>query len=238
MSHLAWHQDLVARMPRSLRRLILRFETVIEERLEGFAATLEGTDRVFDAGAGELQYAHVFDSVRYVSMDLGIGDVHWDYGRLDVVGDLTAIPFQDRSFDAAINIVVLEHTTNPHAVVREIGRVLRDGGRMLIIVPQEWAMHQLPHDYFRFTRPGMELLLREAGFGWFRIEEVGGFFTLMGRRVLDATLYFQGGWRWLLFPFVAAFAAPVGILLPYLDFLDEVRNHTLGYVCEARKGAA
>jgi SAM-dependent methyltransferase len=236
MNELAWHQKLVASLPHSVRRLILRFETIIEERLEAFSQSLGDADTVLDAGAGELQYAQLFDRERYFSMDLGVGDVGWDYGRIDVVGDLAAIPFRDQSFDAVINVVVLEHTRQPHQVVREMGRVLRNGGRMLIVVPQEWGMHQLPHDYFRFTRPGLEMLLRDAGFSDLTTEPVGGFFTLLGRRVLDSTLFFQGGWRWLALPFVAFLAAPLGILLPFLDFLDPARATTLGYVCEARKG--
>lgn len=225
----------MAKTPRGLRKLVLRFEAVIEERVEEFAKSLPDQTRVLDAGAGELQYSWLFPHCRYTSIDLGVGDVAWDYTRLDVCGDLAKMPFRNDTFEAAINIVVLEHTREPHLVTKDIGRVTRPGGQLLIIVPQEWAMHQLPHDYFRYTRPGLEMLLRNAGFGELDVQPIGGFFTLLGRRILDSVLFFQGSWRWLLLPFVALLAAPIGILLPFLDFLDKDKNTTLGWVCLARK---
>ena len=77
-----------------------------------------------------------------------------------------------------------------------------------------------------WSGPDLPILTSKAG---------GGFFTLLGRRLLDSILYFQGGWRWLLFLPAAAVCGVLGVLLPMLDFLDPTRNTTLGYVCTARK---
>ena len=54
---------------------------------------------------------------RYTAVDLGIGDGQWSYGRLDAVGDLLSLPFADGTFDAALNVVTLEHVTDPAQVV-------------------------------------------------------------------------------------------------------------------------
>jgi SAM-dependent methyltransferase len=230
-----WHRRLVARAPRPLRRLVLRFEVRIEESLEAFGRELSPGSRVLDAGAGECQYRHLFGHCRYVGVDLGVGDATWNYSRLDALADLGRLPFRSGTFDAALNVVVLEHTREPAQVVAELARVLKPGARLLLIAPQDWAMHQRPHDYFRYTRYGLEWLLQRAGLSVVTIEPVGGFFTLLGRRALDAALFFQGGWRWILFPLVAALAGPAGLLLPCLDVLDRERNTTLGYVCLATK---
>lgn len=230
-----WHRRMVNRLPRWVRRLILRFETLIEDRVADFARSLPAGTRVLDAGAGECRYAREFSHCRYVAVDLAVGDADWDYSRLDGVADLALLPFRDGSFGAAINIVVLEHVRDPRAVLEELGRVLAPGARLLLAAPQEWGVHQAPHDYFRYTRPGLQWLLERAGFAGIDIEAGGGFFTLLGRRLLDSILYFQGGWRWLLFPPVAAVCGVLGVLLPMFDFLDPTRNTTLGYVCTARK---
>jgi SAM-dependent methyltransferase len=222
-------------MPRPLRRMVLRFETLIEERVEAFARSLPAGSRVLDAGAGECQYAHLFSHCRYVAIDWGLGDATWDYSRLDAVADLGALPCRPDTFDAAINLVVLEHTREPERVISELGRVLKAGAPLLLIAPQDWAVHQAPHDYFRYTRYGLAWLLEKAGLSVRSIEPAGGFFTLLGRRLLDGALFFQGGWRWLLFPAAVVLAGPAGILLPWLDFLDLERNTTLGYVCVAVK---
>jgi SAM-dependent methyltransferase len=225
-------------VPLWLRGLVLRFEVATERSLLQFAAALPAGARLLDAGAGEGQYQRYFRHCRYVGVDLAIGDVAWDYRSLDAVADLTQLPFADGAFTAAINIVVLEHTKDPAIVLAEIGRVLRPGGELLLVVPQEWGVHQVPHDYFRYTRYGLELLLTRAGFVDLRIAPTGGFFTLLGRRVLDAVLFFQGGFRWLLLPFFALLAGPIGILLPFLDGLDRERLTTLGYIVHARRPKA
>jgi len=225
----------VNRLPRWLRRLILRFEALIEDRVAEFARSLPAGTRVLDAGAGECRYAHEFTHCRYVAVDLAVGDADWDYSRLDTVADLARLPFPDSFFGAATNIVVLEHVREPRAVLAELNRVLVPGGHLLLAAPQEWGVHQAPHDYFRYTRPGLQWLLGEAGFTGVAIEAGGGFFTLLGRRLLDSILYFQGGWRWLLFLPAASLCGVLGVLLPLLDFLDPTRNTTLGYVCTARK---
>jgi SAM-dependent methyltransferase len=170
-----------------------------------------------------------------VGVDLAVGEAAWDYSHLDAVADLARLPFADATFDAALNIVVLEHLPEPWRALEEIGRVLRPGAPLLVAAPQEWGVHQAPHDYFRYTHHGLQRLLERAGFCQIAIEPAGGFFTLLGRRLLDAVLYFQGGLRWLFFPLVALVAGVAGLLLPSLDFLDSNKDSTLGYLCRARK---
>ena len=210
-------------------------ETAIEREVAAFARSLPPGSRVLDAGAGEGPYRHWFGHCRYAGVDLGIGDARWNYAGLDVQGDLSRLPFPDRAFDALVNIVVLEHTRQPDVVLAELGRVLKPGGRLLLVAPQQWEVHQQPHDYFRFTRYGLEWLLTEAGFSGWRLEPMGGYFTLLARRLLNGLNFFQGGARWLAFPFVAAVACGCGLLLPALDFLDRDKHFTLAYVCVAEK---
>ncbi|MBI3666848.1 MAG: class I SAM-dependent methyltransferase [Acidobacteria bacterium] len=232
---LPWHRRLPALLPAWLHRRLLRFEAAIEDEVSSFARSLPPGTRVLDAGAGEGRYAHLFAGYRYVGVDLGVGDAAWDYSRLDARAALERLPFPDGAFGAALNIVVLEHTRDPGCVLAEIARVLEAGAPLLLVVPQEWGVHQAPHDYFRFTRHGLQWLLERAGFLEAAIDPVGGFFTLLGRRLLEAALFFRGGWRWLLFPLAAALAGPAGLLLPALDFLDREKHTTLGYICRARR---
>ncbi|HYM09883.1 MAG TPA: class I SAM-dependent methyltransferase [Bryobacterales bacterium] len=231
----AWHRRLADHLPAWLHRRLLRFEAAIDDEVRRFARSLPPGARVLDAGAGEADDARYFSHCRYTGVDLGVGDAAWDYSQLDAVADLERLPFRDAAFAAAVNIVVLEHTKDPARVLAEIARVLAPGAPFLLIAPQEWGVHQAPHDYFRYTRHGLEWLLTQAGFGDLRIEPAGGFFTLLGRRLLDAVLYFQGGWRWLLFPFAAVLAGSAGLALPALDFLDRHKDTTLGYICLAKK---
>ena len=219
------------RLPRFFRRYLLRFESAIEDALAGFASSLARGARVLDAGAGESVHAKYFAGQRYIAIDLAVGDSTWNYGKLAAIADLTALPFPDACFDAAINIVTLEHVAEPGCALREIARTLAPGGRLLIIVPQEWEIHQAPHDYYRYTRHGVAYLLDKAGLSEPKIEAVGGYFRLCSRRLLNGLQFFPGVWF-----FVAAiFLVPPALVLPWFDTLDRERNFTLGYICTARK---
>ena len=223
--------------PGFLLRRLKGPETRIERAVAAFAAGLAPGAPTLDAGAGELRYRAAFERQRYVATDLAVGDATWDYSRLDALADLSALPFRDESFDAAINVVVLEHVRDPGGVLCEISRVLRPGGRLLVVAPQQWEVHQAPHDYFRFTRYGLRLLLERAGFDAVEMEPMGGYFTLLARRAVNSLNYFQGGWRWLLFPPAAAAACVLALTLPLLDGLDREKDFTLGYICVASKSS-
>jgi SAM-dependent methyltransferase len=217
-------------MPAAMRRYVQHFEASIEDAVAEFAKSLDAGAGVLDAGAGEGNYKPYFSKHRYCGLDLGVGDQQWDYTRLDVVGDLALLPFDAGTFDAAINIVTLEHVTDPARVLWELSRVLKPGGRLLLIAPLEWEEHQQPHDYFRYTRFGLEFLLSQAGFREIAIEPVGGFFRLLSRRLFNALQFFRGPLM-----FVAAiFFVPPALILPLLDGMDRRRSYTLGYICSAR----
>lgn len=231
----AWHRSLTRVLPAWLERRLLRFEALIDDRVAAFARSLPPGTAVLDAGSGEGRHAAPFAHCRYLGVDLAVGDAAWNYSRLHARADLERLPFRDAAFAAALNIVVLEHTRRPERVTAELARVLRPGAGLLIVVPQQWGVHQAPRDYFRFTRHGLAWLLEETGFERVAIEPAGGFFTLLGRRLLEAPLYCQGGLRWLLFPLAVILAGPAGFLLPALDFLDRDKETTLGYICLAHK---
>lgn len=218
-------------LPGPLRRYVLHFEAAIDSAVRAFADSLPAEARVLDAGAGESNHRAYFSGRRYIGLDLAIGDAAWDYSQLDVLGDLTALPFRDRSFDAALNVVTLEHVRDPARVLCELSRTLAPGSKLLLIAPHEWEEHQQPHDYYRYTRFGLEHLLRQAGFGALEIQPVGGFFRLLSRRLFNALQFFPGP----LILIGAIFFVPPALVLPLLEPLDRRRNFTLGYICSARK---
>jgi SAM-dependent methyltransferase len=226
---------LAFRLPRPLRRHVLHFEAAIEDAVAAFARSLPDGARVLDAGAGEGQYARWFTRHRYCGVDLAIGDAAWNYTRLDVLANLTALPLRAAAFDAALHIVTIEHLPEPGRALAEIARVLKPGAPLLLAAPHEWETHQPPHDYFRFTRFGLLYLLEMAGFEDAEARPCGGYFRLLARRLLNGLQFFSGGARWLLFPLAALLLVPPALVLPCLDSLDRDRNFTLGYICTAKK---
>ena len=229
------YSAIADRLPGFLRRHILHFEASIEDALAEFGQGVRAGDRVLDAGAGEGRHSKYFPAARYCGVDLAVGDAGWNYGGLDAIADLEALPFRGGAFAACINIVTLEHVRQPQRVLRELALALRPGGRLLLVVPHEWEVHQAPHDYFRYTRHGVAYLLEQAGLEKIKIRPVGGYFRLLARRLLNGLQFFTGGARWIGFLPAALLLAPPALVLPFLDFLDRDRNFTLGYICTAEK---
>jgi SAM-dependent methyltransferase len=222
-------------LPKFFLRWVNPYHAVLNDRLAEAAAALPAGSWVLDAGAGECPHRPLFAHTRYVTVDLGIGDAAWDYTRVGVLGDIHTLPFRDQSFDAVVNISVLEHLKEPRQAVSEFARVLKPGGRLLLSTVQCWEMHQKPNDFFRFTRYGLEYLFDKAGLVPERVEALGGYFWLLAFRLINVLSFFQKGWRWAVFVLLAPF---FGFLFPvilyYMDPLDQVRDFTLGYWCQCR----
>jgi SAM-dependent methyltransferase len=58
---------------------------------------------------------------------------------VDVVADVTRLPFAARSVDTVIASSLLEHFEDPYSVLDEIHRVLTPDGRLVARVPSPWA---------------------------------------------------------------------------------------------------
>lgn len=84
------------------------------------------------------------------------------------------IPLAGESFDTVVLSDVLEHLYEPKRALREVGRLLRPGGLLLMNVPFMYGLHGQPHDHFRYTRFSLGKMLSEAGLRVELIEEVGG----------------------------------------------------------------
>lgn len=80
----------------------------------------------------------------------------------DMKGDLLALPCADATFDGVILTEVLEHCVDPPAALREVFRVLKPGGLLLVTSPFFWPDHRTEdyQDYWRFTEQGWQLLLQ------------------------------------------------------------------------------
>jgi SAM-dependent methyltransferase len=83
------------------------------------------------------------------------------------VGSATSMPYESNRFDLALCIEVLEHIDDDAAVCREISRVLKPGGALILSVPyRRWfpyyftAMGHIRH----YTRSDVVRLLNAAGF--------------------------------------------------------------------------
>lgn len=70
--------------------------------------------------------------------------------------------FKTGSVDVFFCMEVLEHVKDPFKAVQEMLRVLRPGGIIVGSTPFLFPLHDEPHDYYRYTRYGLQHLFREC----------------------------------------------------------------------------
>ncbi len=108
-------------------------------------AELEGP-RVLDAGCGEgvtlekLVARFGRAGVSGVDLDPRNAEICRAHGLPVQAADLCALPFPPASFDSAVCMEVIEHLDRPDVALRELARVVRPGGRLAVVFPNDWAM--------------------------------------------------------------------------------------------------
>lgn len=97
-----------------------------------------------------------------------------------VRGRAEELPFADGTFDLVMALDVIEHIEDDAAAARELVRVTRPGGAVLITVPAHpllWSSHDAAlHHVRRYRRPEFERVLTGAGL---RIESLGWYNTTL-----------------------------------------------------------
>jgi ubiquinone/menaquinone biosynthesis C-methylase UbiE len=78
-----------------------------------------------------------------------------------VQADLAHLPFDDGSFDAAIAVTALCFVAEPEEVLREVARVLRPGGRLVLGELNRWSLWALQRRLEGMARP---TIYRQAHF--------------------------------------------------------------------------
>jgi SAM-dependent methyltransferase len=112
--------------------------------------------RLLDAGAGKLSYRHLVRPFCQTYKSMDFQPTHPD---LDYQSDIQKMPLGDESFDTVLCAEVLEHVPDPEKALREIYRVLKPGGKLVMSIPHLMYLHNEPHDFYRYTKYGLRTLL-------------------------------------------------------------------------------
>jgi len=72
-------------------------------------------------------------------------------------------PIPDRAYDVLLAGNVIEHVRRPWQWLKEVSRVCKPGGHVIIIVPVSWPFHAAPIDCWRIYPDGMRALMEDSG---------------------------------------------------------------------------
>lgn len=181
--------------------------------------TLTGSG--LDLGGGSGSY------LRFIPDTLKLTRTDYKGEGLDALVDINEpLPYPDASFDAVLLLNALYIATEPRALLAEILRILRPGGRLILSTPYLMAEMREPHDYFRFTSEWLERTLNELGYVHLELVPLGERFTSVAN-LIDGFGTRIG--RMLAYPF----AAMADVLLP--AHIQDEHPAPIMYLTVARK---
>ncbi len=169
--------------------------------LEKFSNLITGI--VIDVGCGQKPFRNIIEkhALKYIGMEYE-KTLH-GFRCVDLVGNAMILPFKNSSADFIVSFQVMEHIPEPEKFLIELLRVLKPESHLLIMTPFIWGEHEVPHDYYRFTRYGLKYLAKKTGFEVVSITSETGFWTTTIIRFNYFLMnYATGPFRYLAIPIV------------------------------------
>lgn len=147
------------------------------------AFDIRGCKRILDAGCGNGRYSRFLlkqadPDAHITAFDLSRRMLRRARKRLlhsrrvsHVAADLTRLPYPDGIFDAAVCGWVLEHLPDPQVGLQSLARVLRPGGKFLLLTTEDTVTGRWCSQAWHcrtYKRPELRQICQDSGFDWVR----------------------------------------------------------------------
>ena len=157
-------------------------ETFAGRLIRRDAFDVRGCKRILDAGCGNGRYSKFL----LAAADADALITGFDYSRqmlqrarkrlrsarvTQVAADLTRLPYPDACFDAIVCGWVLEHLPDPRPGLRELARILRPEGKLLLLATEDTftgAMCSRLWHCRTYNRQELRKVAEECGLHWVR----------------------------------------------------------------------
>lgn len=155
-----------------------------------------------DFSATALQKGKAF------ALERGLSGITWR------TSDIQAINHKDASFDTVISCETIEHVPDPRRAIRELARVLKPGGRLLLTTPNYLGTMGLYRGYMRLTGrryteegqpinnfmllPRVRSWVARTGLRVETVDAVGHYLPFPGRPPIELPIFNSPRWlqRW------------------------------------------
>ena len=187
-----------------------------------------GHGHTVDVGCGVMPYAHLFGKYTGIELDL----LRYETDPPHIWGNAMNLPIADMSVDTAFSSQVLEHVPEPWRMITEMARIIKPDGYLILSAPHIWGLHEVPHDYYRFTPYGLQFLVERAGLEKIEVLPMAGYWVTAGARFCDYLRRFQ---KRFFGPFFKTLYAIIQVVSFILDRLHRVDTDAWNYIIVARK---
>lgn len=125
------------------------------EKMKRFIGDIKN-DKVLDVGCGDGQFLNMLVCKNKQGIDISSFNIELAKKYKDIIlsqGNAESLPYADKFFDVVICAGVLEHVLNPEKVVGGIRRVLKDNGKLFIVVPweEDISLYEMYNGVYEFT---------------------------------------------------------------------------------------
>ncbi|MBI2613574.1 MAG: class I SAM-dependent methyltransferase [Candidatus Levybacteria bacterium] len=172
---------------------------------------------ILDAGAGECQYKKYCQHLKYTSQDFnqydgkgdkkGIQTGKRDFSKIDIVSDIVNMPIESGKFDSSLCIEVFEHLPRPLDALKELSRVTKKGGSLILTAPFASLTHYSPYFFYSgFSSNFYKENLPKYGFQIEKTYTYGNYFDFITLEIIRTPLVL---WR-----MINILALPIFLIYP------------------------
>ena len=171
-----------------------------DEFIINWISKLPHGSKILDAGAGIQRYKKYTNHLNYVSQDFGeykggenfLGEKvpNWTSNNCDIISDIANIPVKDCAFDFILCSEVLEHVDSPEKTMRELCRVVKSGGQLLITAPFNSYYHQTPFFFLTgFSKYWYKKIAENLSLELISIMPNGNYIKNLAKEVIRTTYF-------------------------------------------------
>lgn len=160
------------------------FNRVLKQYIKG---------KLLDLGCGYVPYYELYKDLITDSVCMDWENSYHQNPFIDIFHDINKpFPLPDNEFDSVLCTGVLEHIYEPHNLLKECHRILKQNGNLIITSVLSYCEHEPPFDYFRNTQFFLKRIADELNFELVELNTIGdGLFVMadISEKIIAQTNY-------------------------------------------------
>ncbi len=135
--------------------------------------------RLLDVGAGTKPYSIIYKNYFSDCLSSDVSYSPHNISTVDMIAPADKIPLENNTIDFILCTEVLEHVPDPQKVLIEFNRILKPQGFVFLTTPFLVSLHEMPHDYYRYTPSALKYLSENANLKIKALYSRGDYFAVL-----------------------------------------------------------